>query len=42
MLDRAGHAIRIPITKNVRSLNLANAASVILYEALRRLGSLPA
>lgn len=42
MLDRAGHAVRIPITKNVRSLNLANAASVILYEALRRLGTLPA
>ncbi|NMC49386.1 MAG: tRNA (cytidine(34)-2'-O)-methyltransferase [Desulfovibrio sp.] len=42
MLDRAGHAVRIPITKNVRSLNLANAASIILYEALRRLGTLPA
>ncbi len=41
MLEQASHAVRIPITKNVRSLNLANAASVILYEALRRLGALP-
>jgi len=41
MLEEAGHAVRIPITKNVRSLNLANAASIILYEALRQMDALP-
>ncbi|MCW5828069.1 MAG: tRNA (cytidine(34)-2'-O)-methyltransferase [Deltaproteobacteria bacterium] len=35
-------AVRIPIyAENVRSLNLANAASIILYEALRKTGGLP-
>lgn len=29
---------RIPMPGNVRSLNLANAVSVVLYEALRQLG----
>jgi tRNA (cytidine/uridine-2'-O-)-methyltransferase len=34
---------RIPIfTPHVRSLNLANAVSVAVYEALRRRGTLPA
>jgi len=38
----AGHAaVRIPVTTHVRSHNLANAASIILYEALRQLGALP-
>ena len=39
---RAAHAdatFRIPIaSEHVRSLNLANAASVVVYEALRQLG----
>lgn len=30
--------IRIPMNPNVRSLNLANAAAVVLYEALRQCG----
>ena len=29
---------RIPITNDVRSLNLANACAVVLYEAYRRMG----
>lgn len=38
----AGHpAVRIPVSKNVRSHNLANAASILLYEALRQLSALP-
>lgn len=40
VLDAAGSCLRIPIWGQVRSLNLANAASVILYEALRRTGGL--
>lgn len=34
-LDRA---IRIPMLANRRSLNLSNAAAVVVYEALRQLG----
>ena len=34
-LDRT---IRIPMTTKVRSLNLSNAAAIIIYEALRQLG----
>jgi tRNA (cytidine/uridine-2'-O-)-methyltransferase len=35
------HCLRIPIfTEAVRSLNLANSASIILYEALRQSGRL--
>lgn len=30
--------IRIPINSNVRSLNLANAAAIVLYESLRQCG----
>lgn len=30
--------IRIPMNPNVRSLNLANAASIVLYESLRQCG----
>jgi tRNA (cytidine/uridine-2'-O-)-methyltransferase len=34
---------RIPMPGDVRSLNLANAVSVVLYEGLRQLGlTLPA
>lgn len=32
------NVIRIPMLANSRSLNLSNAASVILYEALRQVG----
>jgi tRNA (cytidine/uridine-2'-O-)-methyltransferase len=35
------HCLRIPIlTEDVRSLNLANSAAIILYEALRQSGHL--
>ncbi|MFW6125293.1 MAG: tRNA (cytidine(34)-2'-O)-methyltransferase [Pirellulales bacterium] len=38
MLAAAGpRAIRIPMDPRVRSLNLANAASIVIYEALRQL-----
>lgn len=40
LLDAADCRLRIPIWGEVRSLNLANAASIILYEALRRIGEL--
>jgi len=39
-LDATPDRLRIPIWGHVRSLNLANAASVVLYEALRHLGEL--
>jgi tRNA (cytidine/uridine-2'-O-)-methyltransferase len=32
------HCFRIPMAGRVRSLNLANAVSIVLYEGLRRLG----
>jgi tRNA (cytidine/uridine-2'-O-)-methyltransferase len=40
MLDaHAGRALRIPMMgMGVRSLNLSNAVSIALYEALRQLG----
>ena len=31
------HCMRIPMTKNVRSLNLANCCAIVLYEVLRQL-----
>ena len=39
----ADHAlrVRIPVTDNVRSLNLSTAAGILLFEALRRTGGLP-
>ncbi len=42
LLDKAGDmALRIPIfSPAVRSLNLANSAAIILYEALRQTGAL--
>lgn len=40
VLDAARARLRIPIWGHVRSLNLANAATVILYEALRAVGEL--
>jgi tRNA (cytidine/uridine-2'-O-)-methyltransferase len=35
-------ALRIPIRSAVRSLNLSNSAAIVVYEALRQLGDLPA
>ena len=35
---RAEQAYTIPITDNVRSLNLSNAVAVVLYDAWRQLG----
>lgn len=40
LLDAAPARLCIPIWGHVRSLNLANAASILLYEALRRTGVL--
>ena len=41
LLDRMPDAVfGIPTLGPVRSLNLANAASIVLYEALRQLGAL--
>lgn len=31
-----GHCMRIPMTKNVRALNLSNSAAIVIYEALRQ------
>ncbi len=39
LLDRrAKDAIRIPMGEGLRSLNLSNAAAIVLYEALRQTG----
>jgi tRNA (cytidine/uridine-2'-O-)-methyltransferase len=40
ILASADHLVRIPIWGQVRSINLANCASVLLYEALRQTGEL--
>ncbi|WP_029458552.1 tRNA (cytidine(34)-2'-O)-methyltransferase [Solidesulfovibrio alcoholivorans] len=40
LLEAAHALVRIPIWGQVRSLNLANAASVVLYAALRHVGEL--
>jgi tRNA (cytidine/uridine-2'-O-)-methyltransferase len=40
LLDRFEARLCIPIWGQVRSLNLANAASIVLYEALRQVGVL--
>jgi tRNA (cytidine/uridine-2'-O-)-methyltransferase len=37
LLGRA-HCIRIPMSPDSRSLNLSNAAAVVVYEGLRQLG----
>jgi tRNA (cytidine/uridine-2'-O-)-methyltransferase len=43
ILEGQAHLVRIPIVlTHVRSLNIANAASILLYEALRATGGLPA
>lgn len=36
--DNYEKCIRIPMNKNIRSLNLANSVAVILYEAYRQIG----
>jgi len=41
LLTAGRYAVRIPATPHIRSHNLANAASIILYEALRQLDALP-
>jgi len=33
-----GHALKIPMREGLRSLNLSNAVSIVLYEALRQQG----
>ncbi|MEZ6072138.1 MAG: tRNA (cytidine(34)-2'-O)-methyltransferase [Pirellulales bacterium] len=35
--EYADHTLRIPVREQVRSLNLSNAAAVVLYEAVRQL-----
>jgi len=40
ILDESPYLIRIPIWGKVRSLNLANSASIILYEAYRQTGKI--
>ena len=40
VLDGAQDLVRIPIWGQVRSVNLANAAAVLLYEAYRQAGEL--
>ena len=32
------HCVRIPMLEHIRSLNLANSVSIVLYEALRQTG----
>ncbi|MEH7238641.1 tRNA (uridine(34)/cytosine(34)/5-carboxymethylaminomethyluridine(34)-2'-O)-methyltransferase TrmL [Bacillus sp. JJ1562] len=34
--NNMGRAIRLPMTENVRSLNLSNTAAIVVYEALRK------
>lgn len=36
--ENPDHILRIPMTPESRSLNLANAASIVLYEGLRQAG----
>jgi tRNA (cytidine/uridine-2'-O-)-methyltransferase len=40
--ERAEQVCGIPTLGGVRSLNLANAAAIVLYEALRQVGALSA
>jgi tRNA (cytidine/uridine-2'-O-)-methyltransferase len=37
LAEHADRLLRIPIRDDVRSLNLSNAAAVVLYEAVRQL-----
>lgn len=36
--ENPGQSIRMPMTDKVRSLNLANSAAIVVYEALRQTG----
>ena len=36
LVDSQETAIRIPMNKNIRSLNLSNSVAIVLYEALRQ------
>ena len=38
IFSHPNHAIKIPMKKGLRSLNLSNAVSIIVYEALRQSG----
>ena len=38
LADHAGDTYKIPIRPVVRSLNLANAVAIVLYDALRQVG----
>ncbi len=38
LCEHQERCIRIPMTEETRSLNLANAAAIVLYEALRQTG----
>lgn len=37
ILEHLDHAIRIPMSGEIRSLNLSNSVAIVLYEALRQL-----
>lgn len=34
--DDLDHCLRIPMTKNVRALNVSNSVAIVIYEALRQ------
>lgn len=36
ILDNIDNALRIPMLKNLRSLNLSNSVAVVAYEVLRQ------
>ncbi len=38
VFDNPDTALRIPMGKNLRSLNLSNSVAIVLYEALRQHG----
>ncbi len=38
LVENEEHCIRIPMLPEIRSLNLSNAAAIVLYEALRQQG----
>lgn len=41
LAEYADRAVAIPTTENIRSINLANAASIAVYEALRQVDYAP-